>query len=304
MLTFVEIAMNQTNMQFPQLCCDNRISMAGGTILLTAFIFIGCSGRDERVTFYPNRQVKERWHEKSVGPYRSVRDGKYETFYPDGSRLSAGEFIDGDSIGLWEEWYLNGGKKFEKTYVEPGKPKGKSIVWMPSGDTLDIQSYNDLGELDGRHVSYWSKTNEMREQGEYKNGKRHGVWNRWYRNGQLEYEREYDRGRFVGRWTDFGFDGRATSSREFLRELPAELASIWGKARVDGVPIGQSLEFQQRNRRVDTIANEVHVYGELKKNGQDWIVPFTWSSPRFAAFYRPRHETLFVWRHAPATQQQ
>jgi antitoxin component YwqK of YwqJK toxin-antitoxin module len=230
-----------------------------------------------------------------------VKDGKYETFYPDGSRLSAGEFINGDSVGLWEEWYLNGGKKFEKTFGEPGKPKGEAIIWMPSGDTLELQTYNDLGELDGRHVSYWSKTSEMREQGEYKNGNRHGVWNKWYRNGQPEYEREYDRGRFVGRWTDFGFDGRVTSSREFLRELPAELSSVWDKALVDGVPTGRSLEYQQRDRRVDTIATEERTYGELRKTGQDWIVPFTWYSPRFAAFYKARRETLFVWKPSPVT---
>ena len=295
--------MNPMNMQYSQLSRGGRITMAGGAILLAITILVGCSGREERVTFYPNRQVKERWHEKSVGPYRSVRDGKFETFYPDGSRLSSGEFINGDSVGLWEEWYLNGGKKIEKAYGEHGPLRGKWIVWMPSGDTLEIHSYNDLGELDGRHVSYWSKTSGMREQGEYRNGKRHGVWNKWFGNGQEEYEREYDRGRFVGRSTDLGFDGRVTSSREFLRDLPAELSAVWGTALVDGVPIGKSLEFQQRERRVDSIANEMHLYGELKKNGQDWIVPFTWSSPRFAAFYKPRHETLYVWRHPPETQQ-
>jgi antitoxin component YwqK of YwqJK toxin-antitoxin module len=291
------------NMPFLQPYSDNPVSMCGGAILLALTILVGCSGREERVTFYPNRQVKERWHEKSAGQFTSVRDGKFETFYPDGSRLSAGEFINGDSIGLWQEWYLNGGKKFEKTYIEPGKPKGQSIVWMPSGDTLEIHSYNDRGELDGRHVSYWPKTSDMREQGDYKSGKRHGIWCRWYRNGQPEHEREYDQGRFVGRWTDFGYDGRVASSREFLRDLPAELSVVWGNALVDGVPIGRSLEFQQRDRHVDTIANEVHLYGELKKNGQDWIVPFTWSSPRFAAFYKPRYETLYIWKH-PASDQQ
>jgi hypothetical protein len=170
---------------------------------------------------------------------------------------------------------------------------------MPSGDTLEIKTFNDLGELDGRYVAFWHDNGEMREQGEFKNGRRHGAWQKWFRSGQLEYEREYDRGRFVGRWTDFNFDGQVASSHEFLTDLPAELAKVWGEALVDGVPTGTSQFFQRRDRQVDTIPAEEREYSELRKNGLDWIVSFKSSSPRFAALYKPRYDTLYVWRHHP-----
>lgn len=267
--------------------------------LLAGLFLLGCSGREERVTFYANGQVKERWHERMIGPNRIVRDGKYEAFYANGARLTAGEYNNGDSLGLWEEWYLAGGKRYERTYSQLAKPKGRKIVWMPSGDTLETKTFNDLGELDGRYVAFWHDNGEMREQGEYKNGRRHGTWQKWYRSGQLEHEREYDRGRFVGRWTDFNFDGQVALSHEFLRDLPDELAQVWGEALVDGVPTGRSQFFQRRDRRVDTIPAEEREYGELRKNGLDWIVPFKLSSPRFAALYKPRNDTLYVWRHHP-----
>jgi antitoxin component YwqK of YwqJK toxin-antitoxin module len=240
--------------------------------------------------------VKERWHERTVGSNRVVRDGKYEAFYPDGSRQSVGEYNNGDSLGLWLEWYLNGGNKFEKTFGEQGKLKGREVVWMPSGDTLEFKSFSELGELDGRYAAFWRDNGEIREQGDYKGGKRHGIWARWYHNGQMEYGHEYDRGRSVGRWIDFGVDGHIAASREFLRELPAELSGVWGYALVEGVPIGKSSIFQRRDRQVDTLAAEERDYGDLKKKGSDWIVPFRWHSPRFGSIEKQRMDTLLVWR--------
>jgi antitoxin component YwqK of YwqJK toxin-antitoxin module len=279
---------------------DGLTTIAAGMMLLAGFILPGCSWREERVTFYTNGQVKERWHEKIIGPNSNVKDGNYEMFYPDGSRQVVGEFNLGDSIGRWQEWYLNGGQEYERTYGELGKPRGRAIVWTRSGDTLDIRHFNDLGELDGRYASFWHETGDLREQGEYKAGKRHGTWLKWYRNGQLEYEREYDRGRYVGKWIDYGRDGQVASSHEYLRDLPSELSAAWVRVLVDGVPTGRSLDFQRRERRVDSIPAEVRVYGQLRKDGQDWIVPFKWSSPRFDVFYKPREETLYVLKHSSA----
>jgi antitoxin component YwqK of YwqJK toxin-antitoxin module len=279
-------------------------AVAAGLILLSGVILSGCSWREERATFYLNGQVKERWHEKIIGPNSNVKDGKYEMFYPDGSRQVVGEFKLGDSIGRWQEWYLNGTLEYERTYGELGKPRGRAIVWMRSGDTLDVRHFNDSGELDGRSATFWRDTGELREEGEYKGGKRHGPWLKWYRNGQLEYEREYDRGRYVGKWIDYGRDGQVASSHQYLKDLPPELSAAWGRALVDGVPTGRSLDFQRQDRRVDTIPAEMREYGELEKVGSDWIVPFKWSSPRFEVFYKPRVETLYVCKNSPLVSRQ
>ena len=228
----------------------------------------------------------------------SVRDGKFESFYADGSRHSTGEYKDDDSIGVWQEWYMNGGKKFEKRFDESGKPNGASITWMPNGDTSEIHTYGETGQLNGRRVSFWPGTGEMREQGEYKNGERNGLWTRWYRNGQPEWEREYDKGRSVGRWTSYSYFGQVTSSHEYLRDLPVELASSWGGALVEGVPTGKSLEFQHKNLNVDTVAIEERRFGTLMKIGEDWVVPFTWYSPRYPTYYKLKRDTLFILRHS------
>jgi antitoxin component YwqK of YwqJK toxin-antitoxin module len=265
-------------------------------VFLAALFLVGCSGRDERVTYYPNRNVKERWYERTVGPNRVVRDGKYEAFYPDGARQVIGEYNNGDSLGVWSEWYMIGGSKSEKTYGEQGRLKGRAVIWMPSGDTLELKTFNDLGQLDGRYAAFWRDNGDVREQGEYKNGKRHGIWTKWYHNGQMEHGREYDQGRSVGRWVDFGVDGNVASNREFLRDLPPELSAVWGEALVEGVPVGKSSFFQRSERRVDTVASEERDYGQLQKKGDDWIVPFKWRSPRFGMIEKQRIDTLYVWR--------
>jgi antitoxin component YwqK of YwqJK toxin-antitoxin module len=277
--------------------CGRWTVRRAAPVLLAVLILVGCSGREERVTFYPNGRVKERWHETTVGPNSVIRDGTYEEFYPDGTRQSKGEYNNGDSIGLWQEWYMSGGDKFEKTFSEQGKLKGRAIVWMPSGDTLEFKTFNERGELDGRYTAFWRDNGEVREQGEYLNGKRHGIWTRWYHNGQIEYGHEYDRGRSVGRWVDFGVDGHVAVNREFLRELPDELSRVWGDALVEGVPVGRASLFQRSDRRVDTVAADERDYGELRKEGLDWIVPFKWHSPRFGAIEKQRMDTLYVWKH-------
>jgi antitoxin component YwqK of YwqJK toxin-antitoxin module len=268
-----------------------------GATLVAGFALCGCSGRHEHVNFYPNNQVRERWQEKTAGPTRVVRDGTYEAFYPDGARQTVGEYNNGDSLGLWQEWYLSGTNKSERSYGDHGKLIGRTIVWMPSGDTLEFKTFNEVGELNGRYAAFWRDNGDVHEQGDYKNGRRHGIWTRWYHNGQMEYGHDYDHGRSVGRWIDFGVDGHVASSREFLRELPAELANVWASALVDGVPTGRSSLFQRSQRRVDTIAADERDYGELRKKGADWFVPFKWHSPRFGAIEKQRTDTLYVWKH-------
>ncbi|MCX6134862.1 MAG: hypothetical protein NTU47_13700 [Ignavibacteriales bacterium] len=262
-------------------------------------VLAGCSWREEKTSSYPNGQIKIRWYERMIGPYRTIKDGKYESFYPTGARQAAGEFKNGDSVGVWEEWYLYGGKRFEKTYGPRGRVTGRSVAWMPNGDTLEVHTCNESGELEGRHVVYWPDTGEMREEGEFRGGKRQGLWQAWYRNGRSKYAREYEAGRSVGTWTEFGQDGHVASLREYQRDLPPELARVWRSAAVEGVPIGTSRDFQRRERTVDTIPAQERVYGELRQRGQEWIVPFKWISPRFEAFYKPRLDTLIVWKPAP-----
>jgi antitoxin component YwqK of YwqJK toxin-antitoxin module len=298
MLTTIAMAiMSKKSNQFV-LQCTKRAMLPFLSGLVAVLFVSGCSWREDKATYYPNGQVRIRWQEKMIGPYRIVKDGKYEAFYPTGAKLASGEFRNGDTLGLWEEWYLYGGKRCERTYGELGRPRGRTVVWMPNGDTLDIRTYNDVGELDGRFVSFWPDIGEMHRQGEYLNGKPHGVWQSWYRNGRLEHVREYDRGRHVGVWTECGPDGSVASRREYLRELPAELSGVWGTAIVQGVPVGVSLDFQRHGRRVDTIPSEERVYGDLRKSGEDWIVPFKWTSPRFESLYKSRFDTLIVWKHA------
>ncbi len=281
----------------------NRPTKVLHVCFLIVLLFAGCTWREDKATVYPNGQVKVRWQERMVGPYRTIKDGKYEAFYPTGARMTSGEFKNGDSIGLWEEWYLYGGKRYERTYSSQAKQIGRSVLWMPSGDTLEVHTYNDRGEREGRGAAFWPETGELREQGEFKNGKRDGVWEAWYRNGRPKYHREYELGRFVGTWIDYGPDGAVASRREYKKDLPVELARVWGTAQVDGVPTGISMEFQRRARSVDTIPSDERMYGELRLRGKEWVVPFKWISPRFEAFYKQRFDTLVVWKPASPTAQ-
>ena len=68
---------------------------------------------------------------------------------------------------------------------EPTGPRGsKHVSWYPSGQVKDEVEINTNEQWHGRYVSFY-ENGQKKEEGQYKNGKKHGTWTTWDENGKV-----------------------------------------------------------------------------------------------------------------------
>jgi len=76
----------------------------------------GCSGRDKHG--------------------ETTRHGPWITYYMNGSKESAGDYVEGRRSGKWAWWYPDGRKRQEGQYFD-GRPTGRWVYWDEKGRKLE-----------------------------------------------------------------------------------------------------------------------------------------------------------------------
>ncbi len=102
--------------------------------------------------------------------------------------------------GVIVEWYENGIKKSETTFVN-GVKNGYSYSWFPNG--------------------------QLKRECWYMDDRMHNSFRSWYENGKLKVVGNYFKGQQEGEWILFNADGKSLPSiyykngKEVTRDLPA-----------------------------------------------------------------------------------
>lgn len=99
-----------------------------------------------------------------------VPHGPASTYFENGQLKWSGHFEMGNQTGSWEEYYSDGTKEGEGTISADGKAEEKH--WYPSG--------------------------QMKSEGMWKDGVKHGRWNTWHASGKLAGEFHYNNGKLDG----------------------------------------------------------------------------------------------------------
>jgi antitoxin component YwqK of YwqJK toxin-antitoxin module len=110
----------------------------------------------------PNGQ--EKWCEKLDANGHPVKHGLFTLYWPNGTKMLEGTYLDGKQDGLWTRFY-------------------------PSGQRLAVDEYRS-GAQEGRHVGWYPNGNES-EEGQYHDGKREGRWHKWDEAGLKNWFEEY-----------------------------------------------------------------------------------------------------------------
>ena len=126
-----------------------------------------------------------------------VLNGKYFRWYAEGKQKhSEGIFKDDEKDGLWTEWYENGQKHSEYTWVS-GKKNGPNKSWTFDGrETKDIILLGD-SIISGKVIDYHNN-GKRKSEWNYLDGKKDGLWTWWFENGQEQSQRIYDLGNDMG----------------------------------------------------------------------------------------------------------
>lgn len=92
--------------------------------------------------------------------------------------------------------------------------KNKKYYWFKGGKihNSEFGATNEL--LNGKYIKFYL-TNQLAEQGVFKNGLKKGVWKKWFENGTLSKIENYNNGHLSGKYEEFDNNGKLIVSGNY-----------------------------------------------------------------------------------------
>lgn len=153
--------------------------------------------------------------------------GEWKYFFPNGSIRSSGSYSNGKKIGDWKYYFENGkleqSGKYDNNFIS-----GKWLWYYPNGIVLREEYYRK-GKLDGHYIEndslgkvvlegdyadglkqgkWFRFINDHKEEGEYVDDERNGVWVYTHSNGNKMFEGKFELGVAVERHDYFYSNGK------------------------------------------------------------------------------------------------
>ena len=121
---------------------------------------------------------------------KEVPEFAYYEKYPNGRVKIKGHRYDFQiKNGLWEEYYDNGQIKSTANYKD-GAIFGQYIEYYDNGQ-IKKQTIYKSGNFNGPYIEYYYRedmSTVIKEEGNYKAGRKEGLWIKYFRNGKKELE--------------------------------------------------------------------------------------------------------------------
>jgi len=152
-----------------------------------------------------------------------VLEGDWKSFYQDGKPKLTGGYKDGNKYGEWIDYFANGKPASIVTY-KVVKQESK-MEYGPLKGTFVYESVQD-----GHFTSFSDKDYKKTEEGDYKNGKKTGVWTAYYPGGRVPaVTTTYKDGELDGKMTEFTRRGEIISDVDYKDGLKHGKMKIYEK---------------------------------------------------------------------------
>ncbi|MCC7301020.1 MAG: hypothetical protein IT233_00105 [Bacteroidia bacterium] len=152
--------------------------------------------------------------------------GVYLRNYENGTPQTKGQYKDGEKEGTWEEYYQGGNKKHITVYKDGYRVSAQ--YWNQNGNKTGDYHYTVILEkdkkkevLDGKQMT-WFDNGVLREESNYKLGKKNGVQKEFFNNGNPAKHSELKDDRAHGlqkRWNQDGLLISETTSYQRFDSL-------------------------------------------------------------------------------------
>ena len=130
-------------------------------------------------------------------------EGKYTSFFLNGSKKSEGNYVDNQPSGLWQYFFENGKPKMSGQFVD-GKNTGIWTYFFEQGGKRSEGLLED--NLKQEEWVYYFENGKIKSRGNFENDVRQGIWNYFYEDGELKAQAFFKEG--VGTYTEFYASGK------------------------------------------------------------------------------------------------
>jgi antitoxin component YwqK of YwqJK toxin-antitoxin module/predicted negative regulator of RcsB-dependent stress response len=129
----------------------------------------------------------------------------YEGYHPNGSKSAKGLYdLKGGKAGEWEFYDANGALTEAGNYNE-GKPLGEEKTYYKSGVIESITVHD--ADKDKSYYQYFLMSGQLKTQGWFKDGLKHGEWHYYYNDGAIEAINFFHKGDVHGTQYYYNVDG-------------------------------------------------------------------------------------------------
>ena len=173
------------------------------------FLLIGSSytlalaQHQTRRTFYDENQSLLKEIITIIEGQKTIRDGKYISFYENGNKKSEGFYRNDEPTGFWNYYYESGKLKMR------GGLRGNTNygLWRFYYENGNVSMEGEI--YDGKREGKWNfyfENGQLKSTGEFRNGERFGIWNHYYEDKTLKAQAFY-KGE-TGLYREFYADGK------------------------------------------------------------------------------------------------
>ena len=168
--------------------------------------------------------------------FSSIKTKKWNYYYKDGSLLQTSNYKPGDTTeylltyynelkkntikegnGVFETFY-NSGKQKKKISYENGVPNGNYFHWNPNGNMRIKGNYKN-GKKEGLWMEYFITGQQVYQIINYKNGLKHGEFKEHLKDGKLIIWGNYNNHNKEGKWEYYFENGQLDMVGSFKNDI-------------------------------------------------------------------------------------
>ena len=162
------------------------------------------------VSYFPNGNIREKGMFKD-----DAKNGQWETFFPNDSPREKGAFTNGQQSGKWSFYYRSGELR-EEGEIENNSKVGTWTQYHKNGKKWGEGAYKN-GQQNGEWT-WWHFNGSIDVKETYVDGQRSGAWYSYHDNGALKMEGTYENGRRNGEWKSYAKDGTLVGKGNFVND--------------------------------------------------------------------------------------
>ncbi len=172
--------------------------------------------------YYENGKIK------SILNYDDKAGAQAELFFDNGNVAAKGYYDSEQNRHLIWKLFYEDGKKSAIINYEHGKANGNVQIFYPYTEKLVLDCNYKNGKLHGKYTKYFQSGIKI-EEGTYENSTRHGYWKFYSTTGSVDEEGMYINGERDGLWKDYTKDpkGETVTYKDGIPDNWDELMEEW-----------------------------------------------------------------------------